>query len=124
MKIISNRAFPFLLFFFESDDLNQSNSFFLSKFVRTSSFSPDLAISENGLLPYQLCGSNESYLGAGISFSSFIHNGVENLIAVTASSSWGEGARIPRVEFLAYFRLNHLPGSHVFRSIWTLRNSS
>ena len=67
---------------------------------------PNLAISENGLLPYQLCGSNESNLGAGVSFSSFIHNGVEQLIAVTASSSWGEGARLPRVEFLAFFRPN------------------
>jgi len=45
-------------------------------------------------------------LGAGISFSSFTHNGVEYLIAVTASSSWGEGAKLSRVEFLSYFRPN------------------
>jgi hypothetical protein len=64
----------------------------------------NVAFSENGLLPYQLCGSNESNLGAGIAFSSFIHDGVEQLITVTASSSWGEGASLPRVEFLAYFR--------------------
>lgn len=65
---------------------------------------PNLAITENGLLPYQLCGSTESNLGAGIAFSSFIHEGIEQLIAITASSSWGEGARLPRVEFLAYFK--------------------
>ena len=68
--------------------------------------SVNYAITENGLLPYQLCGSNETNLGAGFVYSSFIHNGVEQLIAVTASSSWGEGARLPRIEFLAYFRPN------------------
>lgn len=68
--------------------------------------SNNFAISENGLLPYQLCGSNESHLGAGIAFSSFVYKNVTQLIAVTASSSWGEGSRLPRVEFLAYFRPN------------------
>jgi len=50
-------------------------------------------------------------LGAGIAFSSFVHEGIEQLIAVTASSSWGEGAKLPRVEFLAYFKTrdNHCP---------------
>jgi len=74
----------------------------------TKSFTQEnnLAISENGLLPYQLCGSNESNLGAGIAFSSFFHDGVEQLIAVTASSSWGNDARLPRIEFLAFFRPN------------------
>jgi hypothetical protein len=67
----------------------------------------NLAISENGLLPYQLCGSNESYLGAGVKFSSFIHKGIEQLITVTASSSWGEDAKLPRIEFLAFFRPNN-----------------
>jgi len=76
-----------------------------------SNLTPNLAISENGLLPYQLCGSTESNLGAGIAFSTFVHEGIEQLIAVTASSSWGEGAKLPRVEFLAYFKTrdNHCP---------------
>jgi len=64
----------------------------------------NFAISKNGLLPYQLCGSNETNFGAGIAYSSFNYEGIEQLIAVTASSSWGKGARLPRVEFLAYFR--------------------
>lgn len=68
--------------------------------------SQNLAISENGLLPYQLCGSNESFIGAGVAFSSFTYKGVEQLIAISASSSWGIGAKLPRVEFLSYFRPN------------------
>ena len=80
------------------------NDFYL--ILHNNSFSQNFAISENGLLPFQLCGSNESNLGAGIFFSSFVHSGVEQLIAVTASSSWGKGAGLPRVEFLAYFRRN------------------
>jgi len=100
----SNRAFFLSVFLFWTVDesfvwksINQQKSSFSSL---------NLAISENGLLPYQLCGSNESNMGAGIAFSSFLHNGVEHLLAVTASSSWGEGATLPRVEFLAYYRPN------------------
>jgi hypothetical protein len=76
----------------------------LREFLLIKISSPNQAISENGLLPYQLCGSNESNKGAGIAFSSFIHDDVKYEIAVTASSSWGEGANLSRIEFLAFFK--------------------
>ena len=66
---------------------------------RKESSERNQAISENGLLPYQL-GSNDSYLGAGISFASFIYSGVKQLLAVTASSSWGEGQDYLESSFL------------------------
>jgi hypothetical protein len=65
---------------------------------------PNRAVSENGLLPFQLCGANVPYLGAGMVNSSFTFKGVNYRIAVTASSAWGIGSKIPRVEFLAYYR--------------------
>lgn len=95
-----------LIVWFEDALRNSFQIQSLGTITSNSSESPNLAITENGLLPYQLCGSNESNSGAGVLFSSFTHNGVEYLIAVTASSSWGEGAKLPRIEFLAYFRPN------------------
>jgi len=101
-SIIAKVSFlSFLLWIVNEDTISSTNVF-----GKTRISSTNLAISENGLLPYQLCGSNESTLGAGIAFSSFIFKNVTQLIAVTASSSWGKGSILPRIEFLAYFRPN------------------
>jgi len=104
VKILLTIIFIFIMYLAETENV-VGNAF--QRAIRTGlTSSPNLAISENGLLPYQLCGADESNVGAGIAYSSFKFNGREQLIAVTASSSWGEGSRLPRVEFLAYFRPN------------------
>jgi len=65
---------------------------------------PKSGLSEDGLLPYQICGSSDPYVGAGIVDLNFLYRGDAYRMVITASSSWGASAKLPRVEFLAYYK--------------------
>jgi hypothetical protein len=70
----------------------------------TTTAGPNMALRDDGLLPYALCGSDAASDGAGKLLSRFSHSGRDFTLAVTAASAWGgASAAEPRVEFLAYY---------------------
>lgn len=76
----------------------------VSTFKAAGVAGPSLALSEDGLLPYRLCGADVADGGAGFRAFSFAFNNVSYKLVVTAASAYGaDSAEGARLEFLAYY---------------------
>lgn len=73
-------------------------------------------ISEDGILPFQRCNSNEFYPGASKLTSTFLHQNISYRMIISSASVWGKSdavtgkpINVDNIELLAYFQKEGKP---------------